>query len=277
MGDLTRERVQDLLTTRRLGRSLTFKESTESTNDDARRAASVGCADGHTVLAETQTQGRGSRGRAWLSPPGSDLYFSLAVSLAVPAASLPPLTLVVGLAAAQALDEFLPPTPRALVKWPNDVWCGGRKLVGILVEATSLGAQREPVVIGVGINVNRLEFPPDLQVPASSLALLSGARVDRSRVLAGFLNQLEPWLERFERFGPTSAIDAINERLALRGEPASCGDVEGVVARVAPSGALLLQTSYGERECISGTLRPLGPTDENRSGGLPGRGKAGTS
>jgi len=261
MSDLTRERVDALLTTRRLGRSLTLKESTESTNDDARRAATVGCADGHVVLAETQTRGRGSRGRAWLSPAGSDLYFSIAVSLAVPAASLPPLTLVVGLAATEALDEFLPSAPRALVKWPNDVWCGGHKLVGILVEATSLGAQREPLVIGVGINVNRRAFPPDLQVPASSLALLSGAPVDRSRVLAGFLNRLEPLLESFERDGPAAVIAAINARLALRGERASCGDVTGVVTRVGESGALLLQTPLGERECISGTLRPLGPTD----------------
>jgi BirA family transcriptional regulator, biotin operon repressor / biotin---[acetyl-CoA-carboxylase] ligase len=267
MTDLTRERVQSLLTTRRLGRSLTLQASTGSTNDDARRAASEGCADGHLIQADTQTQGRGSRGRTWLSPPGSDLYFSIVARLALPPPSLPPLTLVVGLAAAETIDALLREagTPRghtAQVKWPNDVWLGGHKLVGILVESASLGDQFEPVVIGVGINVNRLEFPSDLEVPASSLALAAGCDLARARVLADFCNRLEPRLDEFVRHGPGAAIDALNERLALRSQRATCGELTGVVERVATSGALLMHTAEGPRECLSGTLRGCGPTHE---------------
>lgn len=257
---LTPASIGALLTTRRLGRSLALKDQTESTNDDARQAASRGCADGHLVLADAQTRGRGSRGRAWISPAGTDLYLSIVAKLALPAESLPPLTLVVGLAAAEALDEVLGPAQRPQIKWPNDVWLGGHKLVGILVESASVGGQLEPLVIGVGINVNRLDFPGDLEVPASSLALALGKPVDRAVVLAAFLNRLEPWLDRFVSEGPTAAIDAINERLALRSERASCGDVVGVVEGVASSGALLLRGEHGLATCVSGTLRPCGAT-----------------
>jgi BirA family biotin operon repressor/biotin-[acetyl-CoA-carboxylase] ligase len=260
--DLTPASIGALLQTRRLGRSLSLKDETESTNDDARQAAQRGCADGHLVLADAQTRGRGSRGRTWVSPAGSDLYLSIVAKLALPAESLPPLTLVVGLAAAEALDEVLTSAQRPQIKWPNDVWLGGHKLVGILVESASLGAQLEPLVIGVGINVNRLGFPGDLEVPASSLALALGKPVDRAVVLTSFLNRLEPWLDRFVSEGPAAAIDAINERLALRGERARCGEVEGVVEGVAPSGALLLRNEGGLAACVSGTLRPCGPTQQ---------------
>lgn len=253
MSDLERARVEALLTTARVGRSLTFELSTGSTNDDARTAARAGASDGHVVVAERQTKGRGSRGRTWSSPAGTDIYCSIVAKLSVPPERLPPLTLVVGLAVVEALEPFLP--GRARVKWPNDVWLEGRKLVGILVEGTSTGEQVEPLVIGIGINVNRREFPEGFDVPPTSLALALGQDVDRALVLASVLNRLEPWLDRFQQEGPSAAIDAINERLALRGERARVDDLEGVVVRVASSGALILDTSAGPREVVSGALR----------------------
>jgi BirA family biotin operon repressor/biotin-[acetyl-CoA-carboxylase] ligase len=259
MSDLTQEGVLALLTSTQVGHSLELKESTGSTNDDARKAAGAGCPDGHVVVADTQSAGRGSRGREWSSPAGSDLYFSVVARLSLPAASMPPLTLVVGLAVAQALDGLLGPSRATCVKWPNDVWLDGHKLVGILVESASSGERLEPVVIGIGINVNRLSFPPGLAVPASSLALALGQPVKRVRVLAAVLNQLELWLDRFAKEGPGAAIAAINERLALRNERASCGDVTGVVERVASSGALVLRTEQGPVECVAGTLRACEP------------------
>lgn len=261
MTDLTHAQVAGLLNTRTLGRSLELKPSTASTNDDARRAANDGCADGHVIVSDSQTDGRGSRGRAWSSPAGTDLYFSVVARLALPAASLPPLTLVVGLAVAEALDALLNTgasvVPKTCVKWPNDVWFQGHKLVGILVESASSGERLEPPVIGIGINVNRMRFPDDLAVPASSLALVRGQPLVRSQVLAAVLNQLERRLDSFIADGPFAAIEAINQRLALRNERASCGDVTGIVRRIGSSGALVLQTDGGEVECFAGTLRAL--------------------
>jgi BirA family biotin operon repressor/biotin-[acetyl-CoA-carboxylase] ligase len=259
--DLEKARIEALLTTTRLGRSLQLEASTGSTNDDARAAAKAGAVDGHVVVAESQSAGRGSRGRSWVSPSGTDIYMSVVAKLSVPPERLPPLTLVVGLAVVEALDPLL--AGRARVKWPNDVWVEGRKLVGILVEGASTGAQLEPLVIGIGINVNRREFPEGLDIPPTSLALALGhpasEHVDRSLVLASVLNQLEGWLDRFQREGPGAAIDAINQRLALRGERARVDQLEGTVLRVAASGALVLETESGPRELVAGTLRPCGP------------------
>lgn len=263
MSDLTSDDLAARLTTARLGRSLTLLPVTESTNDDARRAASEGAPDGHVIVADAQTRGRGSRGRTWLSPPGQDLYLSIVAQLPLPPASLPPLTLAVGLAAAESLDPLLAPLDlRASVKWPNDAWVGGRKLVGVLVEGASIGDALEPLVIGVGINVNRREFPDDLAVAPTSLGALLGRDQSRAAVLAAFLNRLEPWLDRFVAEGPGPVVSALNARLALRGERAACGDVVGVVEGVALSGALVLRTALGRRECIAGTLRPCGPDGE---------------
>jgi BirA family transcriptional regulator, biotin operon repressor / biotin---[acetyl-CoA-carboxylase] ligase len=254
--DLEKERVSALLTTSRLGRSLTIELSTGSTNDDARAAVRNGAPDGHVVVAESQTAGRGSRGRTWVSPGGTDIYMSVVAKLRVPAERLPPLTLVVGLAVVEGLDPLL--AGRAHVKWPNDVWVEGRKIVGILVEGASTGAQIEPLVIGIGINVNRRDFPAGLDVPPSSLALELGRDVDRSLVLASVLNRLEEWLDRFQDEGPGAAIEAINERLALQGQRARVDQLEGTVLRVAASGALVLDTDAGERELVAGTLRACG-------------------
>ncbi len=254
--DLERARIEALLTTARLGRTLTIAASTGSTNDDARAAAKNGAGDGHVVVAETQTAGRGSRGRTWVSPSGTDIYMSVVAKLRVAPEKLPPLTLVVGLAVAEALDPLL--AGRAQVKWVNDVWVDGRKLVGILTEGASTGAQIEPVVIGIGINVNRREFPEGLDIEPTSLARELGKDVDRSLVLASVLNRLELWLDRFQNQGPGAAIDAINERLALQGQRVRVDELEGTVLRVGPSGALLLDTDGGVREVVAGTLRPCG-------------------
>jgi BirA family biotin operon repressor/biotin-[acetyl-CoA-carboxylase] ligase len=137
--DLQPERIASALATRRLGRSLELRAITESTNDDARAAAAAGAPDGHVVLADAQRKGRGSRGRAWVSPPGSDLYLSAVVRSALPAQQLAPLTLAIGVGVAEAAEAFLPSGKRASIKWPNDVWIGRAKLAGVLVETASLG------------------------------------------------------------------------------------------------------------------------------------------
>jgi BirA family transcriptional regulator, biotin operon repressor / biotin---[acetyl-CoA-carboxylase] ligase len=263
MSKLAADRISELLTTERLGRSLELKSETGSTNDDARAAASAGAPDGHVVVADLQTRGRGSRGRSWSSPAGTDLYVSVVVRLNIPPLELPPLTLAVGLAAALALEPFLDSSAssssgalRPLVKWPNDVWVGRKKLVGVLVECSSIGERIEPLVIGVGINVNRTTFPDDLALPATSLALLRAQPTDRNAVLAALLNQLESWLDRFVSEGPAPLAAAVSARLALAGELATCADLRGVVEGVASTGALLLRTDRGLQALSSGTLRP---------------------
>ncbi|UJR81196.1 biotin--[acetyl-CoA-carboxylase] ligase [Sandaracinus amylolyticus] len=262
MQDLDPERIRSLLTTRAYGRSLDVRESTASTNDDAREAARAGAARGHVVVADAQSRGRGAHGRVWSSPSGTDLYLSIVERVTLSPERVAPLTLAVGLGVADAV-RALAPALEPRVKWPNDVWIGRRKTAGVLVEASSIGARMDAIVIGVGLGVNRLAWHEELASSATSVLHASReldavcAELDRASALATLLGAIEAWVDRFVAEGPAPVVRALEERLALRGERVRCDDVEGVLVGVESSGALRLETSSGPRSMISGTLRPL--------------------
>jgi BirA family transcriptional regulator, biotin operon repressor / biotin---[acetyl-CoA-carboxylase] ligase len=265
MSALSIERVSAALTTQRYGRSLRHLASTDSTNDDARREIEAGAVDGHVVVADAQARGRGSRGRAWSSPAGTDLYLSIVDRVPVALAELPPLTLAVGLGVADAVDQLLGGEAAASqVKWPNDVLLDGKKCAGILIEASTDASGVTSVVIGIGLNVNRLEFPDELSALATSLRLQRRAEqaFDRNLVLAALLANVERWVDRFVREGAASSVAALTPRLALLGRRARCGeepDQIGIVRGVDPSGALLLETARGVMPLIAGRLEALDP------------------
>ena len=223
--DLDAARITSLLATRRYGRSLQVLSLTDSTNDDARRAALGGANSGHTVVADRQQAGRGSQGRVWSSPGGLDLYLSIVDRPPLSIAALPPLTLAVGLGVASAVDALLGATlPGARVKWPNDVWLDGKKCAGVLVEASSQGEQLQSLVIGIGLNLNRLAFEGELAESATSLRAhqRSGQPLDRGAALVTVLAHVEDWVDRFVAEGAASVAAALDVRLAMQIGRASC-------------------------------------------------------
>jgi BirA family transcriptional regulator, biotin operon repressor / biotin---[acetyl-CoA-carboxylase] ligase len=260
--ELAPEVVLPRLNTLRYGRTLELRATTGSTNDDAKRAAAHGAAPGHVVVADTQQRGRGSQGRDWSSPVGDDLYLSIVDRPRVPLAQLPPLTLAVGLGVADAIDALRPDArTTSRVKWPNDVQLGGRKCAGILIEASATADTRADdasLVIGIGVNVNRETFPPELSTSATSLRLETAtrARLDRTAALCAVLLHVELWVQRFCDQGSACVAQALSERLALLGERAVCGELRGIVRGVTASGALRIETTQGEREAIAGRLLP---------------------
>ena len=133
---------------------------TDSTNRVAMEMAENGAPHGTVVVADAQTAGRGRMGRRWVSPAGKNLYVSLLLRPSVPTVEAPLLALVAGVALADAVEAVDVP---ASLKWPNDLYCGGRKAAGILAEMASDPDGVRHVVIGVGLNVNMEEddFPPD--------------------------------------------------------------------------------------------------------------------
>jgi BirA family biotin operon repressor/biotin-[acetyl-CoA-carboxylase] ligase len=247
-----------LLRTGRYGRSLVSLAETGSTNDEARAAALGGAPSGHVVSAERQLRGRGSSGRSWSSPAGLDLFVSIVDRLPIALAQLPPLTLAVGLGVAHAVDALLGTALRAQVKWPNDVLLRGKKCAGILVEASTSGTTVESLVIGIGLNVNRLEFEPELRDIATSLRAERPGQVelDRAQALAELLAAVETQVDRFAAIGPAAIVSDLGQRLSLIGQPARCGEVDGVVVGVSPAGALLMRTQTGVRELHAGRLLP---------------------
>lgn len=263
MSALDLQRLERALKTHRYGRSIAYRELTGSTNDDARAALASGVPAGHVVVADEQTAGRGSRGRAWDSPAKTDLYVSIVDRLPVPLSELPPLTLAVGLGVAEAVDELLgsAETPAAQVKWPNDVHVRGKKCAGILIEASTGSPAGDAVVIGIGLNVNRTAFPSELTESATSLCLQSPSRqpLDRSQALQVLLERVERRVDDFVRAGAAATVRALTPRLALLGQPARCDERDGIVRGVADTGALLFETENGLETIIAGRLLAARP------------------
>jgi BirA family transcriptional regulator, biotin operon repressor / biotin---[acetyl-CoA-carboxylase] ligase len=154
--------------------------STKSTNEDAYALALRGAAHGVGVLAREQSHGRGRLGREWISPPGTGLYCSIIIRPSLPSAEFPRISLTAGLALCSAI-ESLTIRPFGL-KWPNDLYCDGKKCGGILVESSPLhhGAKNPFFIVGMGVNVNTTDdaFPASLAGKASSLLMETGSSWD---------------------------------------------------------------------------------------------------
>jgi BirA family biotin operon repressor/biotin-[acetyl-CoA-carboxylase] ligase len=166
----------------RFGHPYLYFERCESTQ----RELELDAPEGAVAVAEEQTAGRGRLGRPWHAPARSSVLVSVNLRPAVESARLPELSLVAGLAAADAIAEATGIRPD--VRFPNDLLIEGRKVAGILAEARD-----DRVVLGVGINANipEIELPEDVDTPATSLLVESGNRVDRARLLAALLERLE--------------------------------------------------------------------------------------
>jgi BirA family transcriptional regulator, biotin operon repressor / biotin---[acetyl-CoA-carboxylase] ligase len=175
-----------------LWREVRVVETTGSTNTDLMRAACAGAAEGAVLAAETQTAGRGRLGRRWLSPPRSALTFSVLLRPSgVPRSRLGWVPLLAGVSAASVLRELA--AVDAVLKWPNDVLAGDRKLAGILAEQSG-GA----IVAGIGINVSAV--PHGLEATAvTSLDAAGSVRLPRDRLLAALLAELQEWYLRWVR------------------------------------------------------------------------------
>ena len=253
-------RLPSLLETRAYGRSFDFREETGSTNDDAREAADRGVVRGHVVLAESQTRGRGSRGRVWSSPPKTDLYLSIVEQSGLAPRIVPTLTLAVGLGVRDACAVLLGATPlcgtkRVQVKWPNDVWLEGRKVAGILVEASSVGSAMGPIIIGIGLDVNRAEWSDELRPLATSLREAGGRDWDRAEVLKTLLQCVEARVDAHLLGGPEVTVRALREHLALVSERVRVDEREGVLLGLNAEGALLLDVDGRAVPVHAGTLR----------------------
>jgi len=171
-----------------LWREVDVREQNESTNADVAVAARDGAAEGLVVTTEHQIAGRGRLGRTWESQPRSGLAVSaLLRPNAVPPARWPWLPLLVGLAVRESVVTVA--GVEAVLKWPNDVLVGGRKLAGILVERIDSDAGAAAVV-GVGINVSL--GADQLPTPEATSLLLAGATsTDRTALLVDLLRRLE--------------------------------------------------------------------------------------
>ncbi|HEX6512384.1 MAG TPA: biotin--[acetyl-CoA-carboxylase] ligase [Chloroflexota bacterium] len=211
-----------------------------STQIRARELAEQGAPEGTTVVAGEQTAGRGRLGSSFLSPPGG-LYLSIVLRPSLPSAEIP----LIGLAAGAAVSETIEDQSglRPVLKWPNDVLVGGRKVSGLLVELIPPGI----AILGLGVNVNAA--PPDLQATAASLAAEAGRELALEPFMTALLFRLEA---RYGRLlaDPASAISGWCDRPNMLGQKvriATAADVfEGNAEGLDRDGALLVRLPVGD-------------------------------
>jgi BirA family biotin operon repressor/biotin-[acetyl-CoA-carboxylase] ligase len=229
-----------------------------STSDRLKALARAGAAEWTAVLADRQTGGRGREGRAWASPAGG-LYLSVLLRPRFAAVGLLPLA--AGVAVAEAVAEW---GIAAQLKWPNDVLLDGRKLGGVLAEASSGSGGVDWVVLGIGVNVavTREALPPDVRDAAASLADASSVRPPVSDVAAAVLAHLRLCYDGL-RADPPRIVETWRARAVdwwgeLVDVETARGTLRGRMRGVDTDGALLVDLEGEEsHRILSGEVRRL--------------------
>lgn len=236
----------------KIGKERILLETVDSTNSYAFSLALGGCPDGTVIVADAQTKGRGRHGRVWHSPKGKNIYMSI-ILRSPQKDSISLLSLMAAIAVSEAIEEKTSVPVR--VKWPNDIMIsdnrGFRKVGGILSEARFSGDNPEFVILGIGINVNseREDLPPDLIDRATTLKVVVGKDINREGLLEGILGFTDKWysllckghkermLNRWRELSLTigKEVMAIKEKGVIKGKALDI-DEEGRLLLCLPSG-----------------------------------------
>ncbi len=236
---------------------LHYQWVTDSTNADA--LAIEGPVSGPLVfVTECQTAGRGRRGRQWQSPFAANLYFSIRFPVSGGFAALGGLSLAVGVAVAQALQELDPPLPVTL-KWPNDLQINGAKVGGVLIELAGEMDGQVDVVIGVGVNGRMTGHQArDIDQAWTDLASELANMPPRTTLAACVLSRLLEMLPHFSQHGFVAFQNDFDRYDAVRGKSVQVqsGDqmILGRAVGVLADGALRVETPDGVREVYGGEV-----------------------
>jgi BirA family transcriptional regulator, biotin operon repressor / biotin---[acetyl-CoA-carboxylase] ligase len=246
----------------------------ESTNTLALEAAAQSrqaeaAPEGAVFLAEEQTAGRGRAGHSWHSEPGTGIYSSFLLRPPLSPADALWLSLIAGVAVQDAVRETT--GLQTDLRWPNDVLLNEKKFAGILTEMSSETMHVHHAVIGIGINVNQKQFPPELSGSATSLRLESGKEWPRVELTAALMRALDREYRALVRAmsgpvrTPNLRFEPIIKRVELRSSYAhgkavhvdEDGGYSGITDGLDPRGFLRVRTDRGLRIVISGGVRPL--------------------
>jgi BirA family biotin operon repressor/biotin-[acetyl-CoA-carboxylase] ligase len=221
-------------------------DTVDSTQRYAAALAADGAVDGTAIVTDTQTQGRGRRGRVWLDTPGESLLMSVVLRTSLPIAQLPTLSIAAGVAVAEALIGCAGVDAR--LKWPNDVVVGDRKIAGVLLERHG-GA----VILGIGVNVAQTSVRAQLAPHATSIAI-EGGRPDRDALLAAVLGAVARWRTRLEREGFAPVRARWTTLASMLGRRITADDVVGTALGLDDDGALLVETDTGSARVLAGDV-----------------------
>ena len=247
---LTSLEIKPGLRTKIFGQQLQCYTTIDSTNEEAKRVALAGAAEGTVIVAERQERGKGRLGRAWFSPPELGLWFSLILRPQIKPAHVSQLTFVSAVAVCKALRKAtgFP----VLIKWPNDLLCVDKKICGILTELSAEADRINYLVIGIGLNVNQQEkdFPPEIKDTAISLAVVTGHLWQRAEILRYILREFEKEYLNYLSIGFSQTLLQWRELNITLGKEVVVSTKEetytGIAEDINESGCLLVRKNTGE-------------------------------
>ena len=186
---LNESSLKSLLHNKIIGKNLIVLDSVDSINDCLKKLGNEGCENGTVVVTREQTKGKGRLGRTWQSKKDDGIAFSVLLRPNVAPSEVSAITPLAGLAVCKAIREYT--KLDCVIKWPNDIIVGRKKLVGILTEMSAEFDAVEYVITGIGINVDHTSFPEEIAFKATSLLLETGRHIDKNEFLACVLEHLE--------------------------------------------------------------------------------------
>ena len=224
------DEVRHGLALKRLGSGFHYFAEIDSTNTYARHLAEADAREGEIVLAEAQTQGRGRLGRRWQSPPFANLYFSVILRPQLPPMQAPQITLTAAVALVETVTSFI--TQPVTIKWPNDILVDGKKLAGILTEASCDPDKVNFVILGIGVNLNSriATMPGEIRAHATSIAELTGSSIHRESFLRRLIQGLDRCYGELDEFGFAGLAPRWEAHFGLRGKRVRVELLDQVVA-----------------------------------------------
>ncbi len=252
------EEIRAGLSTQLLGQQIVHFYDTSSTNNEAKRLAADEAVEGTIIVSEAQTLGRGRLNRGWFSPPGGGVWVSVILRPPFPPQEAPKCTLLAAVATVEAIREAS--GLECGIKWPNDIFWQGRKVVGILTEMSAEMDAINYVVLGIGINVGLTEadFPEELREIVASVSMGAGREVSRVELLQKLLARLEYWYQLVKKEGFAPVLEAWRRESVTLGQPvrvlAGEETYDGVAEELAEDGSLLVRTESGLRRVLAGDV-----------------------
>lgn len=246
---LGEEEIHYNLNTRLIGQKIITFDQIGSTNQEAKKLALEGMEEGTVIIADEQIAGKGRRGRNWVSPPGTGIWMSMILRPDTQPENASMITLVAGLAVCKAIHQIT--SMKALIKWPNDIVINGKKICGILTEMNSEIDFINFVVVGIGINVNISEFPPELDNIATSLMLEGNEKYKRKTLVKKILEEFEECYNKYLQTEDLQGIvDDYNSYCVNIGKEvkviSKSEEITGKVKCVTQKGELIIIGSNGD-------------------------------
>ena len=240
------------LNTKYIGRKITYLETTTSTNDVAREFCEKGENEGALVISEEQTSGRGRMFRKWETRRGDSIAMTILLRPDLLPKDAPTITPILALSIVEGLRSAV--EVDALIKWPNDIFIGNKKLGGILTEMNSGMDVVRYIIIGMGLNINQSAMGDTLKDIGISLKEYTGKTHEREVIISHILNRFEINYENFNKYGLVYFREKLKEYSSILGKEviviSALELIEGVAEDLDENGNLILRLENGNSKKI---------------------------